>query len=228
MSKPALLEVALWNCHNASPDRLGTVIGHVFKDADTIVVNEAWRRHGALKQIARGTLRDLHQEEPRGRGGSVVAEEGSTAVLTRKGTAKGRSKVIALAQHWIVYSANKVHDGRRLEKVTQIIDGQRFVTLGVHGPTKPRGGALNTLAQKAFLARCKVFLTMRRPGSVKLVVGDMNVDLGDAPQVGAEGHRHRGPPHRLLHRRGRQGQGRDAGTPRLRPPGRQVHGQGRP
>ena len=62
-------------------------------------------------------------------------------------------------------------------KVKQTIDGQRFVVLAVHGPTKP--GSDLKLAQRAFLARCKVFLTMRRPGTVKAIVGDFNVNLDD-------------------------------------------------
>ena len=84
------VEIGLWNAHNASPDRLATVVGHIFEHAHVIVLNEVWRRHDALKSIARGTRRDLHQEKPRGRGGKVVAEEGSTAVLTAKDTDAGR------------------------------------------------------------------------------------------------------------------------------------------
>lgn len=172
------LTVAAWNAKNARAKVMRRYIRRALRKGNVaIVLTEVWSRHADLRDIVRDLDLTMIAETPRpgGRGGQIVSEVGDTVLLLAPEFALESHDVIVLDHRWVVFSANRTHEPRRLLRALGSVDGQRVELLAVHGPT---GG--NKAAVEEFLDVVGNVLTKTRADTVSIAAGDWNVVLPDA------------------------------------------------
>ena len=170
------LEVAAWNAHNAPRKVLRRYIRRALADGHVaIVLTEVWRRHPALRAIAKRRDLTMLCEAPGDRTSDPVDDRGDMVVLLASGFELEDWDVIPLTTGWRVFSAQRDHKPQRLIRVLGTVEGQRVELLGVHGPT---GG--NRAASAEFLDVVAQVLTRTRPDTLPIAAGDFNVRLHEA------------------------------------------------
>ena len=174
---PALeLRFAAWNAHNAPPKALRRYVreqiaaGHL-----AIVLTEVWRRHRALRKVARRLGLTMLCETPGDRSRDPIDDRGDMVILLAPGFELDDFDVIALDTEWTVFSTGRRHQPQRILRARGTVAGQEIELLGIHGPT---GG--NRDASAEFLTTVARVLTTTRPGVLSVAVGDGNVRIREA------------------------------------------------
>lgn len=174
--RPRGTRVAAWNTKNAGKRRLRRYIKRcIRRGCIAITLTEVWRQHPALRKIARDLNLTMIAEEPGNRNGAYVSEHGDTVMLLAPGFKVHDVEWIVLGMKWLVRSANRWHEPRRIPRVVGTYDGQRYELLGPHGPT---GGNLEAVAE--FESTVERVLTKTRDDTTSAAFGDMNIRLDRA------------------------------------------------